>query len=169
MIDQLILSKRLFIQGQIFTEQNDPISAGMAISLFQDSVEMLCWGIIKQYDVPIKKEKTPFTSYADAIKEKTGRQIQYWAKILDLNTARINFKHYGNLPNPSEAVKFSVYTEDYLRASFIDFFDKEYDEISLSLLIPFDDVRSHILCAEQNLRDDNYNECYNCPQKLDSH
>ena len=73
MINQLLLSKRLYIIGSNYVEAPDPISAGMAISLFQDSIEILCWSVLKDLDAPVK-ENTPFTSFFDLV-EKAPKKV----------------------------------------------------------------------------------------------
>lgn len=158
MINQLLLSKRLYIIGSNYVDAPDPVSAGMAISLFQDSIEILCWSVLKDLDAPVK-ENTPFTSFFDLVekapKNSESKKLPFKAKILELNKARVNFKHYGNLPDISEAKKFKGYTEEFLRVSFNDFFDADFDSISLSQLIPFDDVRISIESAERELSQNN--------------
>jgi len=161
MINQLLLSKRLYIIGSNYVEAPDPISAGIAISLFQDSIEILCWSVLKDLDAPVK-ENTPFTSFFDQVEKapnnKKSKKLPFKAKILELNKARVNFKHYGNLPDISEAKKFKGYAEEFLRVSFNDFFDADFDSISLSQLIPFDDVRVSIESAEKALSENNVKE-----------
>jgi hypothetical protein len=162
MISQLLLAKRLYICGSQYAEAPDPISAGMAISLFQDSIEIFCWSVLKQLDAQVK-ENTPFISFFDLIekapKNKESKKLPFKAKIMELNKARINFKHYGNLPDISEARKFKEYTEEFLRVSFNSFFDSDFDSISLAQLIPFNDVRISIEAAEKALLYQNIKEC----------
>ena len=161
MISQLLLSKRLYIFGSNYVESPDPISAGMAISLFQDSIEIFCWSVLKELDAQVK-EGTPFTSFFDLVekapKNKESKKLPFKAKILELNKARVNFKHYGNLPDISEAKKFKKYTEEFLRVSFNDFFKSDFDSISLSQLIPFDDIRFSVESAEKALLSQNVKE-----------
>jgi len=162
MISQLLLSKRLYLFGSNFVEKPDPISAGMAISFFQDSIEIFCWSLLKELDAQVK-DTTPFTSFFDLIekapKNTESKKLPFKAKILELNKARVSFKHYGNLPDISEAKKFKEYTEEFLRVSFHDFFKTEFDSITLSQVIPFDDIRRAIMSSEKALGDDNLEEC----------
>ena len=127
---QLLLCKRIFLEGSIFAERQDAISCGFAISLFQDSVEMLVWTLIKERSIAVK-EGASFTSHLEVI-QKAGIPISNIPKILELNKARVGFKHYGNLPAPDEAIKFQAYVEDFLRASFTDHFGENFDDLSLA-------------------------------------
>ena len=46
-VKQLFLCKRLFIEGVSFAEHSGVISSSIAISLFQDSVEMYIGNLVK--------------------------------------------------------------------------------------------------------------------------
>jgi hypothetical protein len=162
MITQLLLSKRLYTCGVSYVDSPDPISAGMAISLFQDSVEIFCWSLLKELDVPIK-EGCPFTSFFDLVakapKNVESKKLPFQAKMIELNKARVNFKHYGNLPDRSEAEKHKGYTEEFLRVSFEMFFNRDFDSISLSELVPFSDVRAAVVSAEHHLAAEDHWNC----------
>lgn len=162
MITQLLLSKRLYTCGVSYVDSPDPISAGMAISLFQDSVEIFCWSLLKELDVATR-ENCPFTSYFDLIekapKNVESKKLPIKAKMIELNKARVNFKHYGNLPDKSEAAKHKGYTEEFLRVSFEKFFDKDFDSISLSELVPFPNIRTVIVSAEKHLSAEEHWDC----------
>lgn len=146
MVKQLLLCKRLMTEGVSFAEQSDPISSGMAISLFQDSVEMFIWALIKERAITVK-ETSSFSANIEAL-QKVGVSIAHTAKLFELNKARVGFKHYGNLPAADEARKFQVYVEDFLRTSFRDHFSHDYDEISLVDLVSFPDVRERLKKAD---------------------
>lgn len=162
MISQLLLSKRLYFCGSDYVDKPDPISAGMAISLFQDSVEILCWCVLKELDAKVR-DNASFTSFFDLVekapKNKSSKQLPFKAKILELNKARVNFKHYGNLPDISEAKKFRGYTEEFLRVSFKYFFATDFDSLTLTQLIPFDDIKNIVASSEKALADDNIQDC----------
>lgn len=162
MISQLLLSKRLYICASDYVDKPDPISSGMAISLFHDSVEIFCWCLLKELDAQVGSN-TSFTSFFDKVekspKNPEKKRLPFKAKMVELNKARVNFKHYGNLPDISEAMKFKGYTEEFLRVSFYDFFKKDFDSISLSQLIPFDDVRDSITSSEKALASENIKDC----------
>ena len=101
MIKQLLLCKRLMIEGASFAERHDPVSTGLAISLFQDSVEMFIWLLIKERGIKVK-ELSSFTVNIEEL-QKGGVQMAHTAKLFELNKARVGFKHYGNLPAAGEA------------------------------------------------------------------
>lgn len=163
MIQQLVLSKRFFVAGAEYVDRPDPVSAGMAISMFQDAIEIFMWTLLKDLDAQVK-ENTPFTKYfnlvEDSPKNKQRKQLPFKAKILELNKARVNFKHYGNLPDVSESKKFCDYTEEFLRASFEIFFNINFDELSLIEIVPFEDVRNYLKAADDALASGSVKESY---------
>lgn len=161
MIDQLLLSKRFFQQGESFCEADEPISTGIAISFFQDAVELLLWLIVKEFSIDVK-ETEAFTSMLDKVEkhlDTQGKKLPYRAKILELNKARVNFKHYGNLPASSEAAKFRGYTESYLRTAFDICFQKDFDDISMADLIRPDIIRQFVKEAEKHFANQDYQKC----------
>jgi hypothetical protein len=125
----------------------------MAISLFQDSVEMFVWILIKEQSIAVK-EGASFVSNLDTI-SKSEYKLPYIAKMHDLNKARIGFKHYGNLPAEEEAKRFHGYVEEFLRLSFLKFFDIDFDNISLADLIVDDQIRDKIKSAESLILEGN--------------
>ncbi|UCJ16025.1 hypothetical protein K5Q02_19745 [Pseudomonas sp. MM211] len=154
MKEQLLLAKRLFLIGSGYAEKDDPVSAGISISLFQDSIEIFIWSLLKSLDAEAK-EQTAFTSFFDLVKNAKGNtkglSLPFKAKILELNKSRINFKHYGNLPDISEAKKFKAYTEEFLTISFYEFYSIELTSLSLADLIPYSNIRAKIKNAESLL------------------
>jgi hypothetical protein len=162
MQEQLLLSKRLFMAGSEYCEKNDPVSAGMAISLFQDSIELFLWCLIKHLEAQ-PKENASFTQYFDLIetapKNDKKLKLPFRGRILELNKARVNFKHYGNLPDVSEARKHKAYTEEFLVQASMDFLEENLFDASLTKLVPFPDVREHLTIAEDFLKKDEIDPC----------
>ena len=154
-----MLSKRLFIIGSGYADRDDPVAAGLAISIFQDSIEIFIWTLLKKLDAQVK-ENAAFTSYFEHVKNAPGNTglaaLPLKAKILELNKARINFKHYGNLPDCSEAKKFRAYAEEFLILSYQLFFDVGFEDVSLVDLVHYPDVRARLKCAEALINEEKY-------------
>ena len=153
MLPQLLLSKRLVIEGSCFAERGDPISCGLAISLFQDSVELYLWGLIKERDVPVS-ENSGFTRYLDVL-ASNAINIQFKTRLLELNKVRVNFKHYGILPANSEAAKFKQYTESFLYSAMREHFEIDYEMLSLVDLVGYENVRNELRNAEASIEGSN--------------
>ena len=143
------------VEGASFAERSDPVSSGMAISFFQDSVEMYIWALIKEKSITVK-DGSSFTANMEIL-TKAGITLPHTAKLLELNKARVGFKHYGNLPAVDEAVKFQSYVEDFLRESFKNHFSRDFDQTSLVDLVSFPEVREQLKKAEILLINNDFN------------
>jgi hypothetical protein len=148
-MQQLLLSKRLLEEGKAFARRQDPVSCGLAVSLFQDAVELYVWALVKEKGLQVS-DASGFTQNLHALKS-SGISILGRAKILELNKARVNFKHYGILPAPEEASRFQGYADDFLRTGLKDHFDTDLDSLSLVSLVSFPDVREQLADAESKL------------------
>lgn len=150
MIEQVLIAKRIFLIGKSYSRQSEPLSAGLAISLFQDAVEQLTWCIAKHRDLGVKDIEA-FTALLDKIEKSSEDTLPHKAKMLELNKARVGFKHYGNLPASSESEKFRSYTYDFLVVASQRFLGVDFEQVSLASLISDSKVRGHIEAAERNL------------------
>lgn len=154
MLAQLLLAKRTYFEASKYIDSPDAFHAGMAISLLQDSVEFAVWALIKKMNVSVK-DQTTFTAQLDQIEKEAGK-IPQKAKLLELNKARVGFKHYGNLPATSEPAKFSSYVEDFLRDISLGHFQVDFTELSMVDLLPDGHVRAHLKSAEEFIAQRNY-------------
>ncbi|MHB1799315.1 MAG: hypothetical protein ACYCUI_13615 [Vulcanimicrobiaceae bacterium] len=149
MVPQLLLVKRLCLASGEYAAQADPVAAGMAISLLQDAVELYVWTLIKERDVPVK-DQSGFVANLDTL-QRAGLTMPFTAKLLELNRARVGFKHYGNLPAPSEAEKHRIYAEDALRQAMLDHFRVNFDDLSLMDLVADAPIRDLLRDAETKI------------------
>ncbi len=153
MIEQVVIAKRIFTIAERYTRQSDPLSSGLAISLFQDAVEQLTWCIAKHLDLNVR-DTEGFVSLLGKIEQKAEEPMPQKAKILELNKARVGFKHYGNLPASSESEKFRAYAYDFLAVSSQKYLDIDFESVSLASLIGDGTIRGHIEAAQQALAND---------------
>ncbi len=147
---QLLIVKRLFVEATKFAEQTDPIAAGIATSLLQDAIELYLWTLIKERNIQVK-ENDGFVIYLQKLHEG-GFRVPSKARLLELNKARVNFKHYGNLPAPAEAAKHRDYVEDFLREAMKPDFGIEFDDLSLADLVADPEIKEHLRSAEKHLK-----------------
>ncbi len=161
-IHQLILTKYLFDQGVSTLDNDNAMACGLAISLFQDSVELLCWTIAKEVDAPVKGKDSfeqIWDSVKSASKNKGAIELPLKAKMIEMNKARVLFKRYGNLPNPLDATKFMGFTEEFLQQAIEQFYNLQFDDISLADLVKNNSVRDKIKLAEKHFSDEKYSDC----------
>lgn len=156
MTPQLLLAKRLFIEASVYVDRAEPVAAGMAISLLQDAAELCLWTLIKERSITVK-DQAGFVSNIESV-QKTGAVVPNASKLLELNKARVGFKHYGNLPAPAEAVKHQTYVEDFLREAMRNFFDVEFDELSLVDLVVDRAINEKLREAENRIKEGDFGE-----------
>lgn len=146
MLAQLVICKRLFHEALPFVQRNDAFSSGLAISLLQDACELAVWALIKAKEVPIN-DQSAFTKNVETLQSK-GFRLSAVPQVLELNKARVNFKHYGNLPAPEEAAKFMLYASDFLSGLMLEHFGVVFSTLSLVDLITEDEARQYLREAE---------------------
>lgn len=162
-IEQVVLSKYFFQQGQEHAGSHGPYSSGLAVSLFQDAVEMMLWAIAKHVDADFKGKQPAFEQYWDIIRDTANnphkRRPPLKAKMADLNKARVNFKHYGQVPREEDAIRFEGYAEVFLSESTKEFFELDWNTISLVSLIRSQTIRQLMKEAEECKHEGDYRGC----------
>lgn len=159
---KLVLSKYLFFKGQDALKENILFSPGHAISLFQDSVEILLWTISLHIDANVKPNQS-FEGFWDVIRDAPGnpekKDVPFKSNMISLNKEQVSFKHYGNLTSKVNAITFSDYTEEFLRECMRRFLSKDFDDVSLADLIEDLKIRELVKQAEQYLDEGNLKDC----------
>ncbi len=161
-IKQLQLAKYLYRKGTETLDQNNSMSCGLAISLFQDAVEMVMHAIVGHLDAEVK-DKAPFEELWAAIPKATrnteGLVLPYKELMRKLNKARVSFKHHGLLPASSEGFKFQAHTEEFFRETVKRFFNLDFDSISMAELIENPEIRDRLKEAETFLAEGRLQDC----------
>jgi hypothetical protein len=169
-LNQLVLSKYLFQCGQNELSKNTPLSCGLAISLCQDSVELLARTIANECDARVKKF-TPFPELWGLVRNATGnsenKALPLKGKMLRLNDVRVSFKHGGHLPDMSQAQGLFNEAENFLRQATRRFFDKDFDKVSLVDLIRNGRVKQAIKDAETCIEEADFEGCLNACAKAE--
>lgn len=147
MLKQLLLCKRLFTESNLYAERGDSVSSGLAASLLQDSAELFVWTLIKEKGVSVK-DGAPFTGNLESLRT-AGFPLQHGTRLLDLNKARIGFKHYGNLPATEEVSKYKKNVEEFLCTGFKQYFEIDFDELSLVDLVNDVEIQGRLKEAER--------------------
>lgn len=156
MLTQLLLAKRMYLEACSYAARHDAVSSGLAISMLQDSVELYVWTLIKERGIAAK-DQAGFISHIESL-QKASINVPNAAKLLELNKARVGFKHYGNLPASSETTKFKGYVEEFFRAATQEHFGVAFNALSLVDLVTDANVRGHLKLAEQQIASTAYDE-----------
>jgi hypothetical protein len=143
---QLLLVRRLFDEATDFVERGDAVSCGIGISMLQDAAEQYIWALVKARALPAR-DQSGFVENLDLLR-KHGHQMPHAADLLELNRARIGFKHYGNLPAPEDARRHRDQLESALRVAMRSHFDASFDELSSVDLVRDEEIRRYLLAAK---------------------
>lgn len=155
---QLMVAKRMFIQGVEHACSNNKLLSGIAISLFQDSIELALLAAINKNDIDPGKRTCDLNRYIELL-EKEDIEIPFKQRIRQINNTRIQFKHYGVCPDPSEALRFEEATKAFLNQFLLQCFDLEIEQVSLCSLIEDDELRFILSQAEDNLNSQDLSGC----------
>jgi hypothetical protein len=158
MIDQLLISKKLYQEGCRQHDLSDPISDGVAVSLFQDAIEIFIWTLIKDKNISVGKN-SDFTNNIGLV-VAAGFRVPSQPKLLELNKARVNFKHYGNLPARRDVDKFRTYTQEFLVEACLEHFGTSFSDLSGASLIRSAELQDYFQSARSAANSDQFLPAY---------
>lgn len=160
-IRRITYAKFLLLQGNEALQSMTPISDGLAVSLYQDAAEMLLLTVAEYLNANVG-ERTPFNKIITKIEEaklnNNNAKISSKIAISQLNKSRVNFKHYGLLPTNEDAKKISHDIEIFFQRTVEDFFNLNYEEISLTDVIQNDRIRNFLKVSEMCLHRFKYDD-----------
>lgn len=145
----LLTVKAIQNKADLFARDHTDVANGLAISLYQDSVELYLWTLIKKLNISVQ-ERSGFVAYISAL-ESSGSSVLYRNQLHELNTARVNFKHYGNFPAPSDVIKFGVVVSSFFSDSCERDFGVTFENISVTALIQNKEIRTALKNGEDSL------------------
>jgi len=154
--DRLICAKYLFNKGIKVLNQGGPFSACFALLNFQDSAEMVLRVIAEQIGCNNVKETENFDSLFDKINNFGKEKLSNRIGLIQMNKARVGFKHHGNKPNEEDVKKFSRDLDEFFKEAFQSFLDIKFESISLADLIEHKRTENYIKKAEQFLANKDY-------------
>lgn len=131
-----------------FSGHLTPWHTGVGISLLQDSVELMLRQIAAESNIRI----TDNTGFVQILDKLTATEpIPSHSRLHELNKARVNFKHYGNLPAIEEGARLEQYAESFLLWASDRYLSTDFRSVSLSALIKDPEIRTEIETAEYEL------------------
>lgn len=159
---QLLISKYLYAQAVKVLDASLSMSAGLTVSLCQDSAELVIWTIARDVDAPAR-DKASFDGMWDAIEKgrlnPDATKLPLRTFMIDVNKARVAFKHNGQLPTIPDAVRFLGYTDEFMREAVDAFYGIRLADISMASLIQDNRVSGEIHAIEKFLAEGKYREC----------
>lgn len=158
LIQRIVYAKYLYWQGCETLDKGLPVSSGLSILNFQDSAEMYLRVIAEHVHANIR-EKTSFDQLIDEIENKSSIRIPYRSSLIQLNKARVSFKHFGLIPSSDDAQKFRRDLNLFYGTTTKDVFKIEFYDISLTDLIQKCRVRNYLREAEKEFAEKNFRAC----------
>ncbi|MBN3857965.1 hypothetical protein G3N59_31730 [Paraburkholderia sp. Ac-20340] len=156
-IHQVVMCRALYAEAETYLARNDGIHVGLAVSIAQDSVELFLRAVMKEYPVPGQKIPDEFIKCMDyidiAANGDEDKYVPFRAKLIELNKARVNFKHYGLVPDKTDARRMLAHVEDFFDVAAERFFNVRFSELSITDLVISSAVRERLNLAHEGLRE----------------
>lgn len=130
-IRQLALIKYMFQEGEQQSRRPSPLFV-TALTAFQDAAELFLHLACGHHQANLPK-RPEFFDYFSAL--KTFGPVRHQQDMARLNTARVNFKHHGNLPNNDDMEFFRVTARNFFEENAPLLFGVAFAEISLVDLV----------------------------------
>lgn len=150
-MNTVILAKSLFRKAEEIYTPSDIFTHGLTVSLLQDSAEMLVWAIAKHVDANVKP-KDSFVAIIETL-DKSHGGIKLKPQIFELNSARVNFKHYGNIPSNIDIPKYIDNCRKFLQLNTM-MLGVDFDTVSSADDVSIPEIREHLKRSEDFLRND---------------
>lgn len=159
--DRIVRAKYIFIHGVKLLDQHAPVKEGLALLAFHDSLEMMLRAIAEHYHVSLKPYEA-FDSLLNKIEEETAFTMKHRSALLQLNKARVGFKHHGLLPHLRDVEKFRNDQEEFYSHFLSKALDLEFWAISLADLVRHRRAKNWLKKAEGHFSGERYSEAIDC-------
>jgi hypothetical protein len=156
-LHQVVLCRALYAEAETYLARNDGVHVGLAVSIAQDAVELFLRAVMKVRPVAGQKIPEDFVKcmdYIDAAADQVEtKYVPFRAKLIELNKARVNFKHYGLIPDKVDSRRLLGYVQDFFDIAAERFFGVRFSDLSVADLVTSTTVRDRLKDAECTLRD----------------
>lgn len=126
-------------------EQPPPLSWD-AVSRLHDVAEAFLSLILQV--VAHKPPPKVFSQFRSDLAEALGREVLYWSRLTQLNSARVEWKHRGNPPNPESCRDFALTVRNLMDDETRNVLGLELTSLSLADMVPNKAVGRWIRLAE---------------------
>jgi len=150
-VKELLLTRHLFKAGQRALSEQGHFSDGMAVSLFQDSAELMARTVAKSLGAGADKTFDSIWAAVEKIEGQSGRRLPHKSEMETLNKSRVLFKHFGEPPTRSFAVRAATDTELFLSSACQTFFGKDFDSLSMVDVVTHDLTRIRLKKALESV------------------
>lgn len=159
-LPQLVIVRLLSEEAEKQLAREDDFGHGLAVSLAQDSVELLVRIVVRARTVPVKGDRPTLGQMMDAIDAAAAAEgsegVPHRQRIDDLNKARVAFKHTGLCPSRADAERLVRYGVEFLEAAVPRFFGIPNRRVFLAYGVRSEPVRAALIKAEEALLEERY-------------
>ena len=156
---QLVFVKDLFRRGEDALDVHNDMACGVAVSHFQDAVEMFLYAVVREDGLDVKKNQRGFPGLWQVVDGHLERKLPYRVEMLELNSARVQFKHNGMPPALSVAERCLLDTRRFLVDATRVVFGEDFESISLVDLIADAEMQAVLKQGEHHLAQGEPSEC----------
>jgi hypothetical protein len=145
---RLAFIRYLYASADQQTQLPEPMSLAGLLGL-HDSVELY---LVLACDVhSAGKKDMNFLEYFNSIEQKTGVALSQRLALTRMNVARVNLKHHGIWPSRQDLLDFRVVTGLFLKENSQALFSVDFDNVSFSDLVAYQEPREKLAHAEDLL------------------
>lgn len=148
---RLAVIKQLYLHGVEQSYEVEPMN-GFSILSFHDSVEMFMKLCAEEREIKIGRDVN-FGDYFSKLPD-----LHCNATMTNLNSKRVNLKHYGTLPSKLDIEISRANVTDFFEQNTPMFFKVQFDEISLVSLVKYSSVRNYLNKSMSDLSSNNYKD-----------
>jgi hypothetical protein len=147
---RLVYGKFLLSRAAEALKGGGPMAPAVAILSLQDGAELILRSIASHVAADVKPRQD-FADVMDSIyrARPAAGHVPQRRGLLDMNNARVGFKHSGNLPQHSDVAAFLQVCERFAREAVPLFLEGlAWDAISLAALVQHQQCQNHLRSAE---------------------
>lgn len=146
---RLAVIKQLYNHGVDQSYEVEPMN-GFAILSFHDSVEMFMKLCAEEKGIKIGRDVN-FGDYFIKLPD-----LKCSATMTNLNSKRVNLKHYGTIPSGLDIEISRANVTDFFEQNTPLFFNASFGDISLVSLISYNDVRDYLTEANNAIAQNDF-------------
>ena len=135
---QLLLSRHMYTRGCSVIGGGGIFDAGIAVAHFQDATEIMLIAAASVLNAKLPKQSSfdELWNAVDTAAEKANkRQLPGKLALHALNKCRVSFKHFGECPDHKNAESHRAACGEVLSFGAREYFDREFETISLVDLV----------------------------------
>lgn len=150
---QIILAKQVLMEAEHMLARETLAGIGLAVSLAQDSVELLLRAVAREWSLQLKRPKDAtfhdlLSAVDDACRSRPIGALPQRQKLVTLNDIRVGFKHHGQVPSRESARELVACASDFFDGCCRQMLGIDPDSVSVTDLIADAAIRRRLKAAE---------------------